>query len=287
MNKKRLILVLAFAMVFSSLMLVSVSAICNLDVTLINQDPDPAIPGEYVEVVFQMSGVENSECGGAIFKIIPGYPFSLDESASPVRELKGHTYVPGYTKVWNIPYNLRIDTDAIKGENKISVKYGSKEINGVQFVEDFNITVEDLRVDFIVSIKDYDADNQEITFEILNLGENDIEALTIDIPPQENFVHRGASRNIVGDLDSNEDTTFTFKAEARRGNINLEISYTDGINERRSLNKTAFFEPDYFEKKENGYSISFYLLVILIILLILNYIMKKLKKRRKRQSRRD
>ncbi len=273
-------LVLLFGMLLS---LVSVSAVCELNVSLINQDPDPAMPGEYVEVVFQMSGVENSECGGARFELIPGYPFSLDEYEDAVRELAGQTYVRGYSNVWNIPFNLRIDKDALEGENKLRVEYGSKGPIGVVFIQDFNITIEDLRVDFVVSVKDYDADAQEITFEILNIGEHDVEALTVDIPPQESFIHKGTSRSIVGDLDSNEDTTTTFKAIARRGEISLDVSYTDEINERRTLNKTVFFESGYFEQEEEGYSTSFYILIVLIILIIINYIWKKIKKRKRRR----
>jgi hypothetical protein len=275
-------LVLVLGVCLINLTLVSALGLCDLDVELVNQDPDPAMPGEYVELVFQMSGLENSACGGARFKIIPSYPFSLDEHTSSIRELKGTTHIVGYSKVWNIPFDVRVDKNAVKGRNKISVEYNSQISDASSFFEDFNITVEDLRVDFLVSVKDYDSVNKEITFEILNLGENDVEALTIDIPSQSNFIHKGASRSIVGDLDSNEDTTFTFKAEAKRGDINLDISYTDGIDERRSLNKTTFFEPSYFAVEGDGYSISFYILIVLVVLIILNFIRKKFKKKKKR-----
>ena len=39
-----------------SLTLVSAIA-CDLKVSMINQDPYPAIPGEYVKIVFQVEGV--------------------------------------------------------------------------------------------------------------------------------------------------------------------------------------------------------------------------------------
>ena len=36
-----------------------VSASCVLDTTLLNQDPYPAVPGDYVNLVFQVTGLQS------------------------------------------------------------------------------------------------------------------------------------------------------------------------------------------------------------------------------------
>ncbi len=51
-----------------------ISAACSPDASLINQDPYPAIPGDYVKVVFQIDGLENPECGIVTFGIKEEYP---------------------------------------------------------------------------------------------------------------------------------------------------------------------------------------------------------------------
>ena len=63
-----------------SLMLISFANAesCNLNAKLINQDPYPAMPGEYVELVFQLTGVENPECGNIGFSVMEEFPFSLN-----------------------------------------------------------------------------------------------------------------------------------------------------------------------------------------------------------------
>ena len=77
---------------------------CNLDVSLINQDPDPIIPGNYVELVFQVSGIDNSLCDGAVLELVPSYTFSLDPQENAIRTLAGSTYVsPDYNTFWNVP----------------------------------------------------------------------------------------------------------------------------------------------------------------------------------------
>ena len=57
-NMKGSIFILVIAIIFLSS---NVSAVCNLDASLINQDPYPAIPGDYVTIVFQLAGVENPD----------------------------------------------------------------------------------------------------------------------------------------------------------------------------------------------------------------------------------
>jgi len=274
-------LLLVFWIFLISLNFATASSTCNLNISLVNQDPEYAVPGDYVKVVFQMSGIENSKCNGAIFKVVPKYPFSLDENKSAIKKLEGGTYVFGYKKTWNLPYTLRVDENAIDGNNEIEINYAPKNFNENFFSKIFNISVKDSRVDFEISVKDYDSENNQITFEILNIGDSDVEALTVNIPEQKNFILKGSSRNIIGSLDSNEDTTFTFKANPKKGNINMNILYTDINNIRRNLNKTIFFNPKYFESEKKGFSVSFYILIIFIIAIALFYIQKKLKNKRK------
>ncbi len=76
---------------------------CDLSVSLVNQDPYPAIPGDYVDVVFQIDGIENPSCERAIFELVTSYPFSLDENDT-TRILEGSTWVSEYKTEWMIPY---------------------------------------------------------------------------------------------------------------------------------------------------------------------------------------
>ena len=102
---------------------------------------------------------------------------------------------------------------------------------------------------------------------------------SIDIIQQENIIIKGPNRNIVGSLDSNEDTTFNFEATPKEGSIILDISYNDKNNVRRTLQKTIFFDSTYFTDRageEGGRSIWSYLLYLIIILAIY-YFWKKRK----------
>ena len=236
------------------LILISISfasAVCNLDASLINQDPYPAIPGEYVKVVFQLTGTSDPSCGRITFNLNEEFPFSLDPNTNDQIEIISGTYTPDYSPYLIAPYKLRVDNSAIEGENIVKVSYQYKtELSILAIEEEFNITIEDSRSEFEVHIKDYSLDRNILTFEILNIGESDVEALTVELKNQENLKLLGPERVIVGEVDSNEEDTATFEAEPNEGNINLIILYTDQTGTRRVVEKTVGFTPENFP--ENG-----------------------------------
>ncbi|MFW6282995.1 MAG: hypothetical protein ACOC1P_03000 [Minisyncoccales bacterium] len=287
MKKRDFIFLIGIFMVLFSLNFI-LSAECNLQPTLLSQDPHPVKPGDEVDVVFQLAGVDNPDCNGARFEVVPEYPFSLDNSLDAKKEIAGSTFVQDYQKVWNIPYTLKIDERASTGDHPLKVRYapGSHSDN-IGVTKNFDISVEDLRVDFEVSIKSYDIQSKELTFEILNIGENNIKALTIEIPEQENIDIQGSPRTIVGYLDSGEETTFDFTAVPKNGEIKLDILYTDDIDERHSLEKTVSYNSAYFEAGQSdseSYSIWFYLFIALLVLVAGRWYWNKRKQKKQKKK---
>ena len=271
MKKESLIMILLIASVFT---LIGISGFtsavgCSLDASFVNQDPYPAVPSEEVKVVFQLSGVSNPICQSIMFEILPEYPFSLHPDADSVAMLPGGGKASDSSGVWLIPYTLRVDGNALDGESSIDVRYiaNSGGLWERFFAESFNITVEDTRTDFEVSIKDYNPTTQIITFEILNIGKSDVEALTAEVPLQKNIDIKGSRRNISGSLDSNDDTTFTFEAIPREGEIKIVILYNDEINVRRQLEESVMFNPSDFQGRASQQK-SYTGIIILVIIIV-------------------
>lgn len=256
---------------------------CNLNAVMMNQDPYPAIPGEEVKIVFQLTGTGNPACGTVNFEVVEKFPFSLSPGQTNIINVQGGQ-AKDFSSYLIAPYKIKVAKDAKDGDNTISVKYASSQGTRIEAftTKDFNVSVRDLRTNFEVSIKDYVSNTKTLTFEILNTGENDVEALTIEIPKQENIQVKGSSRNIVGNLDNNEDTTFSFEAVPKNGKIDLIILYTDGINERRQLEKSVVFDYDYFTDRardKNGSKTGWYASIVILIIILVWYFWRKKKKR--------
>ena len=252
---------------------------CNLKASLVNQDPYPAVPGEQVKLVFQIDGVDNPNCGKVEFTLLEIFPITIEPGTDHTTSINAGGFVRTYENFFLAPYKAIVDKDVIDGEYQIEALI---KTDLSEKVAEFTITVEDTNADFEVSIKDYDNSRNELTFEILNIAESDIESLTIQIEKQENIVVKGSNRNIVGSLDSNEDTTFSFEATPTDGEIILEIYYTDITGVRRQLKKTVNYDSNYFADRardQNGNGTGVYWIVgIVVILLIVWFLRSRMKK---------
>lgn len=263
-----------------------VSAACNLEISMLNQDPYPAIPGDYVKVVFQIDGLESPDCGEISFGIKEEYPISLDPNVTNPITIKSGTFQVNYGSFYLVPYKLRLDENALDGENPIEV-YHTKSLSDLTVITEFNLTVKDTRADFEVHIKDYNYATRKLTFEILNIAKSDVEALTIEIPKQDEIEIKGTNRIVVGDLDSNEYTTAEFEAilPKKETKINLNIFYTDSINARRETQKVVDFDYSYFIDRNGDKKSQPYWLYILILVVVAWFVWRRIKKKKKEKER--
>lgn len=281
--KKSEIFIIASITLFLLINTLMAAQTCNIEASLINQDPYPAIPGDYVKLVFQLTGVQDASCGGAEFQIIQNYPFSVD-SDDTKRTLQANTWAANYNNYWNLPFNVRVDNNAIDGDSEIEIRYSSLN-SPSDYSKRFNVTIKDSRSNFEVFVKDYNPTTKIITFEILNIGENDVKALTMEIPAQSHIQVKGPSRNIVGDLDSNEYSTADFEIASGAGNIEVNLFYTDNIQVRRNITSTVVFEPLNFQNRANEKKTSSgtYILFGIIIIVILIIIYRRYKRKSKQR----
>jgi hypothetical protein len=265
MEKRLFLLGIIFALMF----LPVISASCSLDADLINQDPYPAIPGDYVKLVFQLDGTSDSDCGEVSFWIDEIFPLSIISGMPNERTIRSSTYIKDFSDHWLIPYTLKISEDALDGDAELIVYYKSK---GVVLSEKFNITIENPTADFEVRIISYDTSTKDLTLEILNIGKTDVDALNIEIPMQENAQVYGSISKTIGSIESNEDERVTFKADVEEGNIDLLMLYNDQNNIRRAFKTKAYLDKTSLirsvEDDKNNFSLSSFIYGIIGAIII-------------------
>lgn len=255
---------------------------CDLDIALLNQDPYPAVPGDYVKLVFQVEGLDSPTCDDITFNLLSDYPIEFNPGEDGHRTFRKVDYIKDYETNLLIPYEVRIHKDALDGANPVEVRVQSK--NDAPLTETFDIEVDDVRAAFEIYVKDYSYITNEITLEVLNIESSDIEALTIEIPKQDSIQIKGSNRVVVGDLDSNEYTTADFEASLLDGEFNVNLIYSDTINTRRTVEKIISFDSSYFtdrkaDQKTTG--MGTYIFYGIVILLVGWWIAKKFTKKKK------
>ncbi len=291
-NKKTFELNMKKVCLFLALMFFCINGVlataCDLEASMINQDPYPALQGEYVKLVFQLDGVANPECGTVEFELVESYPIIFDAGVNPKKVIDSGTYQKDFSSFLLATFKVRVDEDAVDGDNPIEVRYKYSGNNAYE-TKQFDLNIKDTRADFEVHVKNYNSATKIFTLEILNIGESDIEALTVEIPKQDNIKVKGSSINIVGDLDSNEYTTAEFEATPENGIINIKLTYTDSINERRTVAKDVEFDSSYFKGRvsdEQSSGKGFYIFLIIVAGLIGYYFYRKHKKKKAHEKHR-
>ena len=281
--KKSILLLVSLALLLSAGF---ISAACQLTPQLINQDPYPAVPGDYVKLVFQVTGIQDPTCGNITFQLVPQYPISFNPGVSSSFTILGGSYATNYNNYLTIPYNVRIDPNAVDGNTSIEFDYRTGAGNNA-VATNFNLSVQNLKSDFQVFVKNYDYATNDITLEVLNIGKNDVQSLTITIPPNQNNVTiKGPNTNIVGSLSSNDFTTADFGVSPNKANIAMTIAYNDITGVRRSVNETVYFDPTEFPKPTPSYT-GLIILVVLVIAVVLFIFYRRHRKNKKKKLLRE
>jgi hypothetical protein len=140
-KKVSLVLLLVLAsIVVTSVTAYEVAEWYQMQITLVNQKPDPVSPGEYVEVRFKIEnrGTKNAE--DITFELLPSFPFSLEPGEEAVKKVGS---------VWGrqigdlgvmVKYKLIVDKEAVEGTNYIKARY--KIMDGSWATIEFNMSIQ-------------------------------------------------------------------------------------------------------------------------------------------------
>jgi hypothetical protein len=216
-----------------------------LRAVMVNQDPSTADPGAYVNVLFKIENIGTVGAQNTTLTLEPEYPFSLDPGVSPTVNLGTISGLQTGNNAYLVRYKLKVDDNALNGENEIKLKYSMGD-GSVYNLAKFNITVSNPRTDFEVVAQDAS------TIAIANVGANPASSVIVRIPDQQSFRTNGTSASIIGNLNAGDYTIASFQILSSRApnstnvspassNLTVEISYTDTLGIRRTLEKSVPF----------------------------------------------
>lgn len=233
-------------LVLTSLMIVFLASIgsatstCNLNVQMINQDPYPAVPGDYVKVVFQVTGAENPDCGMIKFNLAPEFPFSLDPGENSSFSVQAGSYAIDYSSSLTIPFKVRVDENAVQGSNQIKVMYATNTQTGVPvyLTANFSIEVGNTKSDFDIVMQDVTP--QGTSFIITNAGKNTANSMILTVESEDVLVS-GPKSVVIGTLNKGDFTIAHVRVVPQAGatNLSIRISYTDDSGNRIDLEKSV------------------------------------------------
>jgi len=232
------VLVLVLVSMFSGFAQAEASDTKLVIVSLVNQDPDPAIAGDIVEV---RVGVENR--GGApaenlVLEFVPQYPFIAvtgENNVKKVGTLKAYQY-DADMKI--IKFKVRVDRDATAGQYEMKIKEYEEGNTAVSATRSINIEVKSKESAEIIHIDKttlIPGKETSLKFTINNVGSAALRDLTFSWVNEDNIVLPVGSDNTkyvkyidVGDSAELEYNVIAdSNAEAGLYKLDLTLVYDD------------------------------------------------------------
>lgn len=225
--------------------------IYDIAVTLVNQEPDPAEPGKYVDVRFKFDNNGSGEARNVMVELLPEYPFSLEPGADAVRNLGTVQSMQRGDVGVIVKYRLRVDENAVEGENDLRLRY---KIEGYSWIEPEEFKVDVQTHDAILSVNSVSIDKKTLEPGASNTVKiklsNDADSVLKDIKARLElgglpFIPLGSTneKNIYK-IDSRESYEFDFEIlanpDAASGvyQVPLKITYSDELGKTYFKNST-------------------------------------------------
>lgn len=142
MKINNIIMIIAFAIMMCCPAVTAASSnvdMGSLRLSFVNQEPDPAEPGEYADLRFKVENIGDEAIDHAMVELMTEYPFSLNPGTSALEEIGTLTAFQKDDSAYVLKYKVKIDEGAVEGANKIKVraKFGREDWETYEF--DINI----------------------------------------------------------------------------------------------------------------------------------------------------
>ncbi|PIN70197.1 hypothetical protein COV93_02495 [Candidatus Woesearchaeota archaeon CG11_big_fil_rev_8_21_14_0_20_43_8] len=229
----------------------ALSSSYRVKVVFLNQDPDPVEPGKYVNVRFKVENLGNDDLDDLTFEILPEYPFSLDSQKDATIDIGGlfGRQKDEYGAI--LDWKLRVDKDAIEGENEIKLRYTYPGKVSWITLDAFDINVR--THDAILMADSYKATPERVVsgnkvkldITIKNFADSMVKDIKTKLSLPANFAPVGSTNEkTTKQIDAGKTMIVNYElmvdtdATSNVHKIPLEITYSDELGNSYSTNTT-------------------------------------------------
>lgn len=194
----------------------------TLEITMLNQDPDPAKQGEYLDLRWKVVKIGNEKIDDITFNLELEYPFFLDKSESAEKKIGSWRGYSDDEEYYILHYKIRVDEEALEDDYDIKLKISHKiyDTEREYLTEPFKIKVGDkTKPEFVLGtlvtspiklLADTDENQLKVTLE--NIGDEDAENVRMDLELSKNFsaTYGYSTRANLGTIDAGSSKIGTF-----------------------------------------------------------------------------
>ncbi len=240
-----MLLLIGACFVFSGFASAAEGDFAQVEATLLNQNPDPGVPGKYLEIRWKIQKYGNAKIDDLSFVLETKYPFyfdQLDHAEKPVGDWEGYSSSDDYFTLY---YKVRVDDNALEDSYNLVLKAKTSKRGYVetQKLGEYNIRVGKKNVsEFVLGTLTTsptrlvsDTDEASLSFSLENIGDADAENVKVQLQLPDGFTptYSYSDRYNIGTIAGGGSGTATFYVDigedVKGGSYdsNLMIDYKD------------------------------------------------------------
>jgi hypothetical protein len=247
MRAKRILMFFLLMMIFLvSSFIVSAQTSGHIKTTFLNQDPDPAQPGKYVELRWKVEKLGTEKLEDVTFMLETEYPFYLDSGETSEKKIGTWFGTSDDDEFYTLYYRVRVESDALEGNYDLKLKYKTKS-DSTWVGETYSIRVGDKEISKFVlgtlvtspSKLTRDINEAELDIEIQNIGDGNAENViaTLNLLDFMDSTYGYSERSNLGLITAGTSKTAKFYVDLDESvnggsyETNLTINYKDSTDE--------------------------------------------------------
>lgn len=245
------------------------------DVVFLNQDPDPAEPGDYLELRWKVVKYGNAEVTDLTYTLDLEYPFYFDSSDTATKQLGDWYAYSDDNEYYTLYYKVRVDDDAVEDTYTLKLIEKNNRDQGTTVTEHDVRVADNTKPTFSIGTLTTspvklvaDTEEAQLDIQINNIGDEDAENVVVEIELPEGFTatYGYSDRANLGSIEMDDSATATFYVDVAEDvtteehTATLHISYkeeNDDDNEYKTIEmpieipvkKKALFEIESVESK--------------------------------------
>lgn len=219
--KKLLYVLFAFAVLFSmTFSLVQAdSGASTLSITVLNQDPDPVVAGDVVELRISIENLGADDVSNLMLKMSDSYPFSLIDSADNLRSLG---FIGGFQEGEDakiVKYEFKVNSQAVAGTYNLDLSYYDASNPGQVTTRKLPVEVKNLESAEVSTISKSifsPGEKDSLVFTIKNVGSAPLKDLFFSFAADDNVLLpvESGSTKYIKELGVGESTNVSYSVVA-------------------------------------------------------------------------
>ncbi|MCG2717496.1 MAG: hypothetical protein L6408_01500, partial [Nanoarchaeota archaeon] len=189
-----------------------------LEITLLNQDPDPGEQGEYLDLRWKVIKKGNDKMDNLQFHLNLDFPFFFDKIDSADKTVGSWTGYSDDEEYYILHYKVRVDDEALEDTYKLKLKIKHDD-SGISMMREYEITVGDktdpelvlgtLVTSPVELLADTNENQLQVTLE--NIGDENAETVKMDLELPEGFTptYGYSNKANLGTVNADESGTAT------------------------------------------------------------------------------